>query len=204
MRGVPMLLHEHEAVCDAIRAAGDFYEAPILDALRARRPAEATILDVGAHIGNHSLYWAAFVPHTAIVAFEPVDLNYGLLEANLASVPTAVAVPVAITDHRDGARMTIDYVNTGRSHIDPGGEVVVRTLPLDAFVFAAVSLVKIDVEGWQASVLRGAASTLHRHHPALLVEDQEGEVAPALAQLGLGGYRCSASFDGANYLWEWA
>jgi FkbM family methyltransferase len=206
LRGVPLELFEHEAVCDAIRAAGDFYEAPLLDELRSRRPSEGVIVDVGAHIGNHSVYWSAFVPHAAILAFEPAPETFALLYRNLglASRGTALADRVALSDRCGSLTMRVDPVNMGRTRVDPDGELRVRAARLDDYGLDGVTLVKVDVEGWQEHVLEGARETLARCRPALLAEDEEDTVEPTLAGLGLDGYRRVASWPGANHLWEWA
>jgi FkbM family methyltransferase len=199
LRGYSLRLFRHEAVCSVIRDTGDFYEAGILDALRERRPHEGVILDVGAHIGNHSVYWTAFVPHDLLVAFEPAPESYALLREN---VPAALTLPLALSDVSGIARMRQDEVNRGRTRIDPDGDLPVLTVRLDDLGLEP-SFVKLDVEGWQARVLRGGRQTLARWRPALLIEDGEGDVGPTLRGLGLDGYQLTVGFPGANYLWEW-
>ena len=106
VRGIPLTVYQTEAVSEVIRQTGDFYEAAILDELREMFPTQRTIVDVGANIGNHSAYWSAFVPHTAIHAFEPVPNNYELLIKN---APGAVCHPAALSDvqgtGQDGGRL---------------------------------------------------------------------------------------------------
>jgi FkbM family methyltransferase len=201
LRGVTMHLYEYEAVSEAIRQAGDFYEAGILDDLRARRPRERVIVDAGAHIGNHALYWSAFVPHEAILAFEPVPESFALLAANLAGDPTAICYQSALSDAPGMLRMSVDDVNRGRCAISDDGTLEVSAMTLDSLELDGVSLFKVDVESHQARVLAGASKTLERDRPAVLVEDEDGSGARVLAELG---YRHVAEWPGANHLWEWA
>lgn len=204
MRGLPITLFDHEAVCDAIRAAGDFYEAQVLDAVRERRPRELGIVDAGAHIGNHSLYWLAFVRPAWLLACEPQPEVYELLVRNLAPYSQASAWQVALSDLPRTVLMRPDEVNRGRTTIAPDGTLAVPAVALDDVPLPGnLSLVKVDVEGHQASVLLGAYHLLHRHHPALLVEDGEGVVERTLGLMHLGRYRCVGEWPGANYLWEW-
>jgi len=67
-----------------------------------------------------------------------------------------------------------------------------------------VTLLKVDVEGWQASVLAGAVETLTRWVPDILIEDDHGNALEVLEGLGMVGYRLVKSYPGANYLYEWA
>jgi hypothetical protein len=46
---------------------------------------------------------------------------------------------------------------------------------LDAYGFTDVSFIKIDVEGFELEVIDGAAETLRREHPAMLVEIDESQ-----------------------------
>jgi FkbM family methyltransferase len=204
LRGITMELYEHEAVCSAIVAAGDFYEAPLLDGLRDRFPTQDTIIDAGANIGNHSLYWSAFVPHRRLYAFEPVPRNFDLLSRNLAPYPRALCLEMALSDVRGYLRMKCDEVNMGRCRVDPEGELRVPCATIDdVAVHDNVTLLKVDVEDHERQVLRGASLTIARCHPALLVEDEYDHAGDTLARLGFGNYRETMEWPGANHLWEW-
>ena len=204
LRGVELELFEHEAVCDAIRASYDFYEAAILDDLLVRRPSEGVIVDVGAHIGNHAAYWLAFAQPLMLYAFEPQPVCYELLRRNLAAYWQAVLLPLALSDAPGWVKLEVDEVNRGRTRISPDGDVPALAVRLDDLGIDGITLLKVDVEGWQAHVLRGARATLSRWHPALLVEDEEDVVGQTLCDLYLCGYRHVAEWPGANHLWEWA
>jgi FkbM family methyltransferase len=198
VRGVTLFLHEHEAVCDAIRAARDFYEADVLDDVADILPAHRTIVDVGANLGNHSVYWASFVPHTGIVAIEPHRPSFALLRRNTGRFPTVRRIRAAASDRAGVARMEPDHVNYGRTRMDPAGSDRVPSLTLDSLGLTDVTLLKVDVEGHQADVLAGATSTLARCRPAVLIEDGEDTAAPVLRALG---YACVREWRGANSLW---
>ena len=193
----------HEAVCDAIRESGDWYEGPILRAVAARRPTEGVIVDAGGHIGNHSVWWLEHVRPTRVFAFEPMPDTFALLRSNLSCYSHAWALPLALSDEVGIVQILPDEVNRGRSHISQDGTQPVLAIPLDSLDLVGVTLLKIDVEGWQAHVLRGAVRLLSSSHPALWVEDREGVVSETLASLDLDGYRMVDEFSGANYLWEW-
>lgn len=201
VRGVTLALYQYEAVSEAIRQAGDFYEAGLLDELRRRRPTEKAIVDVGANIGNHSAYWGAFVPHERLYAFEPMPCNFELLRANIAADPTATAFRMALSDRTGTLHMDVDDVNRGRCRVAEHGCVEVPCTTLDAMEIEHVSLLKVDVEGHQQKVLLGAIATIERDHPAIVIEDEDDSGAQVL---GVLGYELAASWPGANHLWVWA
>jgi len=203
VRGIPLTVYQHEAVSEVIRQTGDFYEADILDELREMYPTQRTIVDVGANIGNHSAYWSAFVPNTAIHAFEPVPDNYELLVKN---VPDAVCHPSALSERSGRLKIELDRVNMGRGHVvtmDAGPALWVTARSLDAFGLDDVSLIKLDVEGHEGKVLGGAVWTIGHSHTAIVVEDEWDEVGDHLMWLGIKGYRKTREWPGHNDLWEW-
>lgn len=198
---MPLTVYRYEAVSEAIRQAGDFYEADMLDELRERFPTQRTIVDVGANIGNHAAYWTAFVPHTELHAFEPVPDNYELL---LLNAPGAVCHPSALSDDTRRVAMAVDWQNMGRSHVARHGEYKVVARTLDSFGLDDVTLVKIDTEGHERQIVFGARQTIARCHPAIVVEDELGWFDHYLRAAGIDGYRQTSEWAGANALWEWA
>ena len=91
---------------------------------------------------------------------------------------------------------TIDHHN--RLALTDGADLESHRVPmrrLDEFTLHGVGVIKIDVEGHEEAVLRGAADTLRRNHPALIIESEErhnvgavGRVIGFLEELGYGGY----------------
>lgn len=201
--GLTALHPSPDYVSDVIRASGDFYERAVLDHLRDRLALRApgVIVDVGAMIGNHAVYLARYAAHSAIEAFEPWPDSLALLRANAAPYGTIRVHPVALADWTGVSGMTAEEGNLGHAFLADGSGVEVRTL--DSFGFEDVSLVKIDVEGWEPNVLRGAWQTINRWHPLVAMEDWTG------GHYGGGlppGYRLAQDWSVQHqvYLYEWA
>jgi hypothetical protein len=81
------------------------------------------------------------------------------------------------------------------SPITPHTRVDVEVRTLDSFAFRDISFIKIDVEGHESAVLRGALESLRRDRPMLLVEIEErhrrtpvGEVFEFLRREGYRAY----------------
>ncbi len=140
------------------------------------------VLDVGANIGWYAVLFNKYSPPSArIYAFEPDPLNYGLLaiNAHLNDARKITCIPQAVSDQEETKPLYLyPNKNRGRHSLLPlhaGEKVTVATTTLDNFLRDAdldprrVKFVKIDVEGYEYFVLRGAQQLLS-HLPLLHTE----------------------------------
>jgi len=184
--------HEGDHVTNRIEADGG-YERELLArvlALNPSIPADRVFVDAGANIGTHSIFFAV-VCKRRVVAFEPQINNYALLATNVTSngLPVETHFAALGDAHGVGHVVVEDPANMGRCRFVPGGGgVSVPVLPLDAvrsFDRVAVGLLKVDVEGMDAAVLRGAARLLARDRPVVIAEAHEpADLAAIEAALG--------------------
>src|SRR5438128_4071864 len=151
-------------VLPELRAIGGTYEPEVWNHLMGAVRLGDTIVDVGAHCG---LYSIAFAQRTGDIgrvhAFEPDPANFAKLQAHCRMNGIAGRVaryPVAVADC-DGS---VGFVagQGSESHIGAGlANVSVKCVCLDSiFPDRPVDLMKIDVEGFEEVVLRGAVSLL--------------------------------------------
>jgi FkbM family methyltransferase len=185
-RGVRFELDLREGIDLSLYLAGGFQQH--LTALQALAlPANAVIFDVGANIGALSLAWAKALPSATVFAFEPTHYAFGKLMRNLAlnealrsrvvpvqtflsSGNTRAAVPDPYASWR------IDELGGARHpvHLGETREATDTVTTVDAFVaeraIAHLDLVKIDTDGHELEVLRGARESLQTLHPALVFE----------------------------------
>jgi len=152
-----------------------FYEEPLLvDAVSRLLPGDLCI-DVGANIGNHTLFFSA-VCEASVIAIEPHKENSDLLIDNvkLNQLDHLVSVHRIAAGQSSGrGNLTVtDPGNTGKARFttDPGG--LLEVVRLDDLLDGerAVKLMKVDVEGMELEVLKGAAGILQRDRPHLYVE----------------------------------
>lgn len=143
--------------------------------------AYGTVLDVGANIGMTTLLHSQLADE--VHAFEPSPTTFALLKEN---VGTAACENVTLhnfglgqaagaseltysADNRSGAYVS-DNVKASEGHMVE----TIRIETMDAFArdsgIGSVDMVKVDVEGFELNVLRGGASTLARHRPAMVLE----------------------------------
>jgi FkbM family methyltransferase len=81
---------------------------------------------------------------------------------------------IALGNENTTANMNITEGNTGHTHIDPNsmgqGTTTVRTL--DSFDYQHVDYIKLDCEGFEYRVLQGAANTVARCRPVIVIEQK--------------------------------
>lgn len=189
---------------------------------RLHRP--GLLLDIGAHDGLLTLPLAA-LPGSRVLAFEPLPGAMARLRAATAHLPNVSLRAEALGDgpgeavltlpvldgapQEQWASITKDYAAyasvTTQSHR-------VRVIALDSLALEDVTAIKLDAEGAEEAVLRGARDTLARCRPILSVEVEERHapgstraVPALLAEAGFDGFfwldgrmRPIAGFDAAT------
>jgi FkbM family methyltransferase len=167
-------------------------------------------LDIGADVGEFTI---AMLPSSrSVIAFEPRPAQARELAAMFDAIGAAVRVEaVALSDQPGTTTMRVVESDPGRSTIDAGNalgdadEGAVRNIDvpvkrLDDLGLDDVGLVKIDVEGHELAVLRGAVDTLTRNRPTVLVEAEERHHPDAVAAITelLTGLGYQGYFDGGD------
>lgn len=146
-----------------------------------------TFVDIGANAGIYSAI--ALKRRRRVVAFEPVPEEAVRLRWLIGA--RGVVHQIALSDHNGTAMLHVPYdgerVVTTRSSleedVDPDlrhRKLTVKIATLDSFELVDISLIKIDVEGHELAVLRGAVQTITRCRPNLLVEVEEPRVPGSL------------------------
>lgn len=175
-----------------IARRGEPYEFPLLAFVGDALPRRSVVIDIGANVGNHSVYLAK-VCGAMVHAFEPNVEALGHLRRNIARNRLSELIVVhdeALGSHAGTARLTSRPTgNLGGSRVLSGlGPIRVRCL--DDHWFERVDLVKIDVEGSEIDVLAGATQTLRAHRPLVVCEAQHSAALDDLTvALGELGYR---------------
>ncbi|MBV9108088.1 MAG: FkbM family methyltransferase [Gemmatimonadetes bacterium] len=144
------------------------------EAFRAAATPGAVALDVGANVGAYTLLLAQWVrPGGRVYAFEPAPEAFGGLSEHLrlnGLADTVVPVRAAVAATSGTATLATDGLSGANRLADaPGGETV-QTVTLDEFCAREgiiPSFLKIDVEGAELDVLRGARETIAKAGAAL-------------------------------------
>src|SRR5260370_36468584 len=157
---------------------GNIYERQTKAALRKLVSSAALVLDVGANIGAHTLHLAQLVgPNGRVIAFEPTDFAFRKLGRNLELNPQlksrVTACHCFLTEHDEDQVPSAIYSNrplardAGLHAKHLGREMrteAARARSLDSVLSELadrkVQLVKLDVDGVECDVLRGATALL--------------------------------------------
>jgi len=141
-------------------------DLPEMLAWRRALPAGGLFLDVGANVGTYTI-WAAELG-AEVIALEPAPDTFRLLQENIALNGYLVtAVRAAAGDHCGTARFTagLDAANS----LAPDGTAVTDLVTVDSLIGdRRVAGMKIDVEGFEIDVLRGAAAALAQQRIGLI------------------------------------
>ena len=154
------------------------YELPFLLYIKRNFPEHQEIIDIGANIGNHSLFFAKFLKNDRVHAFEPHQSNFELLQKNLAGQKCQLynlalsnfegELPLYNSQIENYGGFSLHSYSNGTSFkvLD---SIPVRTL--DSFNLNNITMIKIDVENHENEVLEGAKDTISRNKPIIFVEN---------------------------------
>ena len=156
------------------------------------RPGDV-VIDVGANVGAYALHLSKCVgPKGRVFCFEPMLETFSHLCAvvNHARAYNITLLNVAASDAHGFAMMDLPNYEAGHSNyyraaISDGGQYRVLCTPIDSFTWPTVRLIKVDAEGHDLNVLKGAAKLLERDRPYLVVEGSlKSELAVWIAAQG--------------------
>lgn len=186
------------------------WEPGTLKFLRKNVKTGDVVIEVGANIGAHTLPLAQMVgPSGFVHAFEPTQYALNKLHRNLSLNPSLaqrVQVYAQLVTNHEGSQ-PIEEIRSAwkRDGTNEQPErIAAERISIDAFVASRaidrVSLIKIDVDGYDYKVISGAAETLRRHRPVVFIElaeyclNEQGDSLRDIFQLfGEAGY--SAYFE---------
>jgi len=165
---------------------GDYYERSTsywIEKLLAGTT-QQVFYDIGANYGYYCLKLAPLATH--IYAFEPVSRTHAMLQKNIErnGITNIIAYQRGVTD-RDGTAQI--YLHRTRffplvsgssslfhSSLSSAGQETISVVTLDSILqeqqLLPPAVIKIDIEGGELYVLRGAREVLNTYHPILVME----------------------------------
>ena len=155
------------------------YEPPLIRFLQTHNTEGWTCFDVGANVGAVALALAKYVcPSGKVYAFEPGPPNQQRLRNNFTLNPKLLArmelLECGVSDQPGELWWAEERGNPGNALLSDIGTHKIQVTTLDAFLgnrqLKHVDFVKIDVEGMELQVMRGATQVLRSFHPAVYFE----------------------------------
>jgi len=186
---------------DSIEAYVEVFMDEVYDRVAVPK-AGNIVIDIGAYVGMYTIKASQFVGSTGkVIAVEPLPSNLAYLKRNLKSCPNTRIAQMALSNYLGNGKLysspstaahSMTYI---RKHFTK-----VRVTTLDKLVkelgLPRVDYIKMDAEGSDLSVLKGAKTTLQKYSPVLSMAcyhtDTEGipYVSKVLKYLKGLGYKC--------------
>lgn len=199
IRGLTLYNNCDTVIGSTIAEDGEWAEHELQLCDQFLRPGMVAI-DVGAHIGTHAASYArAVAPGGLVFAFEPQRLPFQMLCANamLNGLDNIFAERAYVGDEPQmreapnvNPRTPLNHGNWGL-HVEFDRGMLYSEVPeisLDDRQFHQVNLIKIDVEGHEPQVIRGALGTIKKHKPVVMFEmnstDDVARIHEMLTPLG--------------------
>lgn len=141
----------------------------------------STVLDIGANIGAHTLFLSKIVDDTGkVISFEPIKKIYEQLRKSIAinDFKNITLNNFALEDKEFETKINIVGENMGGSSIykdksidfDFIAEENIRVKILDNLDLPKINFIKMDVEGYEWNVIKGAKKLLERDRPNIIFE----------------------------------
>jgi FkbM family methyltransferase len=187
-----------------MRAGTFIANEPEIDLISQVVKSGDVVIDVGANVGAYALHMSKCAgPQGRVIAFEPMLETFSHLAAVVkhADAYNITLLNIAASDVHGFAMMDLPNYDGGHSNyyqaaISDSGKYRVMCAPIDSITLPKVKLIKVDAEGHDLNVLKGAQSLIRRDHPVLIVEGTaDGDIADWLRD---EGYRISRAKDSPN------
>lgn len=149
------------------------------------------IYDIGANIGYHTLHFAT-KKDCKVYAFEPNNKNFKLLKYNTRYHKNVTCINAGISDTKKTAHIS-DFEfdkpdNLGEMKLSDTGQVC-ELISLDECDLPVPNIIKIDVEGHEDSVFRGAKKLIENNHPIIFYEAMHTDLPAIFDQLNQLAYK---------------
>ena len=164
------------------------YEDGVLKIITKLPIKEGVILDIGANEGYYSLQFSSLFPQRKIYSIEPNPLAFSSLQNNISlnGVKSIVPLNLAASSSSNSClhlHITSRYYQSlasvdGPLSNDSSSMFPVKSISVDDLASSSghsfdIALIKIDVEGHEISVLKGAVNIISNSKPLILIECQE-------------------------------
>jgi FkbM family methyltransferase len=183
------------------------YQQPVRQRSINLAPRKTLALDIGANVG----LWSRELTQVfdRVIAFEPVAEFRDCLLKNVPA-PNLEVRACALGAEDTSIDMIITAENTGHSHVDTTsmGHGTIPMYRLDSLTLSQIDYIKIDCEGYENTILRGARETILRDRPIMVIEHKQhqdvghADVDQALNTLIGWGAKILATFKN-DYVLGW-
>lgn len=128
---------------------------------------DSIVIDAGANIGSHTYAYAKIAK--VVYAFEPNKESFKCLEYNLIKFKNVDLFNWGLSDEECKIKLNEVPTNAGMSYAEKSKKGI-TTITIDSLDLEKVDFIKIDCEGFEHKILKGAEQTVRRFMPTMLIE----------------------------------
>jgi len=124
-------------------------------------------VDIGGYTGDTVLrYIEHDKNYKKIYFFEPIKYNFIKAKKNLKNFENIIFFNIGLSDKKSILKMTF---NGSSSKICDNGDYTIKVDTLDNVIDKKITFIKMDVEGEELAILRGAKNLIKKHHPKMAI-----------------------------------
>jgi FkbM family methyltransferase len=156
-----------------ILSSFSFYEIGLLRKIKPIINGMNHVIDVGANIGNHSLFFSKICNINKINCFEPMPITFEILKKNIEiNKCKGIELHSFGLGFEEGLCSISEFkpLNYGATSFVNDKNGLFNLKALDSLSYDSIDFVKIDVEGKHVEFLNGALETLSQHKPLIFIE----------------------------------
>jgi FkbM family methyltransferase len=178
------------------------YRSPELSLISNLVKNNQNSIDIGANLGLFTFFMSRASKH--VFAFEPnpypLENLKDLVDSNVTILPIALGnndgpVEIKIPHHRKG--WSSNGASLASKEINDGKILNIQCRKLDSLNIENIGLIKIDVEGFEIEVIRGAKDTILKNKPVMIIENEivhtkdTNELFTIMNEFGYDKYICN-------------
>jgi FkbM family methyltransferase len=173
--------YELESDDNYLQALGEAFEPQTVALLKSLQRSQGVVIDIGANIGCTALLFAQQAAR--VLAFEPSPSTFSLLKRNIETSGCKNIELFNMALGREAGRSELTFAPDNRSGAFVSDQTqasvghVTETITIErlddvvaTLALNRIDLIKIDVEGFEQSVLQGSLNTLARYRPVVVLE----------------------------------
>src|SRR5210317_355760 len=165
----------------------------ILDYIKKRKPITANCIDVGSHVGFWSKDLTEHFKH--VYAFEPIPDVRECFKKNVIK-NNYTLYNYGLGSEEKKVKVLYNPVESGNTHVSEQGNLEIEIKRLDSFDMLPIDYIKIDAEGYEIEVVKGAQKIIEKDKPFIQIEIK----SKILAKQGIDRQEIFDYFKSINYV----
>lgn len=128
-----------------------------------------TVIDAGAFIGDHTIFYANLVGTKGkVIAFEPNPIAFKCLEYNMEPYKNVEVRKEGLSDSE--GKITLSTSDNAGAAYPKKSKKGIKCITIDSLNLERLDFIKVDVEGFEQNVIKGGQETIKKCKPAILIE----------------------------------